>query len=410
MKLRYLLKELVKARILILYLTVGFGLILLIYGVVVPREYLSRGQILPQMDIGGIVGMSGSIGGFGDQESRLARIARAAGLSFGYSSGDIISAILQSRSVMEDVIDECEIMRHYRIKQDRMEDALEKLEELTNIQITIEDIVRIECIGKSRELAAKLVNSYINNLDRFLREKSMSTGKNMRIFVEKRLSEVELELTAAAESLKLYQESSKVVVPDEELKAAIEAYAILKAQLFAKEVQADIIKAYSSATAPYYTSIKVEIDAIKRRLSQIESKGVIEDGFGVGFGVSFADIPEVMQEYFKRYLDLRIQEEVYAFLKQQYEQARIMEVKDTPVITVLDWGKPPVRKHAPKIFKLMCIGALIGFCVGILRCVGAVLIADLLSKRERRQILRELSDTIRGDVNRILSLLLRRKK
>lgn len=410
MKLRVIFREIIKSRFLILYLTVGFCVILMIYGIIAPREYLSTGQILPQMDISGIVGMSGSFSGFGDQESRLSRIARAAGLSLGYSSGDIIAAMLRSRSVMEEVVDECEIFHHYRIRQGAMEDALKKLEDLTNIEITKEDIVKIECIGNSRELSAKLVNSYIKNLDKFLREKSMSTGKNMRIFIEKRLTEVETELVTAAESLKSYQENTKIIVPDEELKAAIEEYAILKAQLFAKEVQADIVKEYSIRNAPYYTAIKVEAEALKRKLAELESKGVDEGGFGVGFGVSFAGIPEVMQEYFRRYLELRIQEEVYTFLKQQYEQARIMEVKDTPVITVLDWGKPPERRHSPRISRLMLLGLIIGFCFGVVRSIGLVFLADIFRMRERRQVVQELSDTIKSDMKAILGVLTRRRK
>jgi capsule polysaccharide export protein KpsE/RkpR len=362
------------------------------------------------MDISGVMELSGSFGGFAGQESRLSRIARAAGLSLGYSSADIITAILTSRSVMEEVVFDCDIFSNYNIKKDRIEDALEHLGSLTNVQITKEDIVIIECIGKSRALAAKLVNSYIENLDRFLKEKSMSKGKNMRIFVEKRLAEVESELATAAESLKSYQERTKIIIPDAELKAAIEAYAGLRAQLFAKEVQTDIVGKYSSKDAPYYSKSRIEVDAIKKKLSELELKGILKDGFGVGFGVSFAKIPEVMQEYFRRYSDLMIQEEVYAFLKQQYEQARIMEVKDTPIITVLDWGKPPERKYSPRRAKLFMLGLVIGFGLGIIKCIWTTLTADLFRKRERKQLLREIKNTVIGDIRSIVRLLLRREK
>lgn len=410
MKLRSFVKKIIEYRYLIYYLTLGFGLIFLLYGLVVPRTYLSKGQILPQMDISGVMELSGSFGGFAGQESRLSRIARAAGLSLGYSSADIITAILTSRSVMEEVVFDCDIFSNYNIKKDRIEDALEHLGSLTNVQITKEDIVIIECIGKSRALAAKLVNSYIENLDRFLKEKSMSKGKNMRIFVEKRLAEVESELATAAESLKSYQERTKIIIPDAELKAAIEAYAGLRAQLFAKEVQTDIVGKYSSKDAPYYSKSRIEVDAIKKKLSELELKGILKDGFGVGFGVSFAKIPEVMQEYFRRYSDLMIQEEVYAFLKQQYEQARIMEVKDTPIITVLDWGKPPERKYSPRRAKLFMLGLVIGFGLGIIKCIWTTLTADLFRKRERKQLLREIKNTVIGDIRSIVRLLLRREK
>jgi len=410
MKLKALIREIVESRYLIYYLTLGFGLIFLIYGFVTPRTYLAKGQVLPQMDISGLADISGSFGGFADQESRLMRIARAAGLSLGYSASDIIAAILTSRTVMEAVVLDCDIFDNYRIREGKMEDALEQLESLTNVHITREDIVVIECKGKSPQLAARLVNSYIANLDLFLREKSMSKGKNTRLFIEKRLIEVEQDLTTAAESLKSYQERARVIVPDEELKAAVDAYAELKAQLFAKEVESDIIERYSSEDSPYYASSRVEVDAIREKLNELESRGIVKEGFGVGFGVSFAKIPEVMQEYFKRYLDLRIQEEVYAFLKQQYEQARIMEAKDTPIVTILDRGQEPERKHSPKRLMLLVIGIIIGLSAGIANCIVTIIAKDFFAKGDRKLILRELKNTVMADIRTVVRVLFRRKK
>lgn len=394
---------------MVYYLTFGFAIVFLLYGLVAERTYLSKGQLLPQMDISGTLDLSGAFGGPGGQESRLMRIARAAGLSLGYSSADVIAAMLTSRTVMEEVIEECEIFRHYKIKSGKKEDALKLLETLTKIEISKEDIIQIECIGKSRELAAQIVNSYIRNVDKFLREKSMSQGRNLRLFVEERLAAAEKELETAAESLKIYQERTKIIVPDEELKAAVDAYAGLKGSLFAKEVQADMIEKYSSKESPYYIEARNEINAIKGKLTDLESRGILKEGFGIGFGVPFAAIPEVMQEYFARYLHLRIQEEVYVFLRQQYEQARIMEIKDTPVITVLDWGKPAERRHAPKILHLVILGMVIGLALGAGKCVWTTAAAEYFRKRERRQAWREAKDAILSDVRSVMRVFRRGK-
>jgi len=385
-------------------------MIFLIYALVVPKTYRSEGQVLPQMDVGGMVDISGMMGGLSGQESKMMRIARAAGISLGYSSADIIAALLSSRTVMESVIRDCDLFKVYRIKETKMEDALKQLTALTEIEITKEDIVRIVCIGKTRKLAAQMVDSYIQNLDSFLKEKSMSKGKNMRIFVEKRLADADLELKTAAESLKVFQERNKIVVPDEELRAAIEAYAGLKAQLFAKEVQTDILKQYSSENAPYYLDSRVEVEALKKKISEMELKGILKEGFGVGFGISFARIPEVMEGYFRKYMDLKIQEEVYAFLRQQYEQARITEIKDTPVITVLDWGYVPERKHSPKILVLVVTGLVIGLVLSLVRCALVTLSADMLRNRERKQFVQDLKQVVESDIRRFRGLFTRRRK
>jgi capsule polysaccharide export protein KpsE/RkpR len=410
MKSNSFIEELIKSRYLTYYLTLGFGLIFLIYALVVPRTYRSEGKVLPQMDIGGMVDISGMMGGLSGQESQMMRVARAAGISLGYSSADIIAALLSSRTVMESVIRDCDIFTVYRIKKNKMEDALKQLKTLTEIEITKEDIVRIKCMGKTRKLAAKMVDSYIQNLDTFLREKSMSKGKNMRMFVEKRLADADLELRAAAESLKTFQERNKIVIPDEELKAAIEAYAGLKAQLFAKEVQADIAKRYSSEKAPYYLDSRVEVEVLKKKIGEMELRGILKEGFGIGFGISFSEIPEVMEAYFRKYLDLKIQEEVYAFLRQQYEQARIMEIKDTPVITVLDWGNTPERKHSPRVSMLFVTGLVIGLILSMARCALITLSASIFRKRERKQLLQDLKYVINSDIRKLRELFTRRRQ
>ena len=410
MNLRRLIRKIIDKRYLIYYLTVGFGVIFLIYGLIIPKTYLSEGQILPQMDISGILELSGTISSLAGQESKMMRAAKAAGVSFGYSSADIINAMLTSRTVMEAVVTDCDIFNAYNIKRSSIERALKRLRSLTGIEVTREEIVRIKCLGKTPEFAAKLVNSYIRNLDLFLKEKSMSKGKNMRIFLERRLSEAEAELKASMDSLKTYQERTKVIVPDEELRAAIAAYASLKGKQYAKEVELEISKEYSSENAPYYSQLKIETDAIKNKLAEIESKGVLKDGFGIGFGVSLKKVPEVIQIYYRKYLDTKVQEEIYSFLRQQYEQARIIEIKDTPVITVVDWGKPPERKHSPKILKLLIFGLLAGFLVSIVICIYTLFLEELFKNKEREQLFKELKETLIGDIRKFPHLFSLRKK
>ena len=95
------------------------------------------------------------------------------------------------------------------------------------------------------------------------------------------------------------------------------------------------------------------------------SEGLAGDGFGVGFAVSFADLPEVAAEFLARYRDLRIQEEAYALLYQQYEYAKIMEARDTPTTTVLDHAVPPEKRSFPKRTRLVALVFLFGLVAGV---------------------------------------------
>jgi hypothetical protein len=59
-------------------------------------------------------------------------------------------------------------------------------------------------------------------------------------------------------------------------------------------------------------------------------------------------VPELGLEMGRRLRDFKIQEFIFEFLMQQYEQAKIREQEDTPTIQVLQYGQAPEWKSRPK--------------------------------------------------------------
>jgi uncharacterized protein involved in exopolysaccharide biosynthesis len=80
----------------------------------------------------------------------------------------------------------------------------------------------------------------------------------------------------------------------------------------------------------------------------------------------FADAPGLLFEEgrLKRQVDLT--QQIYVTLSQDLEQARIDEVKDTPVITVIETAQPPVRRSSPKRILLTLMGAFVGTAIALL--------------------------------------------
>jgi uncharacterized protein involved in exopolysaccharide biosynthesis len=66
----------------------------------------------------------------------------------------------------------------------------------------------------------------------------------------------------------------------------------------------------------------------------------------------------------KRKVDLF--QQIYLTLSQDLEQARIDEVKDTPVITVIETAQPPVRRSSPRRVLLTLMGLLVGAAIALL--------------------------------------------
>lgn len=70
----------------------------------------------------------------------------------------------------------------------------------------------------------------------------------------------------------------------------------------------------------------------------------------------------------RRQVDIR--QEVYLTLTREYETARIEEVNDTPVITVLDGAVPPSHRSRPKRAFLVFVAGVLGGIAGVLLALG----------------------------------------
>jgi len=103
----------------------------------------------------------------------------------------------------------------------------------------------------------------------------------------------------------------------------------------------------------------------------------------------------------RREVDIR--EEIYLTLQRQYETARIEEVNDVPLITVIDAAVPPVQRSWPKrTFLVIVAGAMTGLAV--LLWVFAREYVDR-ARREELEEYQQLTSAIavaRSDVRRVL--------
>src|SRR5438132_8238343 len=66
-----------------------------------------------------------------------------------------------------------------------------------------------------------------------------------------------------------------------------------------------------------------------------------------------------------------IRQEVSLTLRREYETARIEEVNDTPVITVIDPPVPPHERSSPKRLLLVLMALFLGGVIGVVWAYGA---------------------------------------
>lgn len=395
-----------KWRRLIFWNTVVLTALAVVVSFILPPRYTATAQLLPPSDEGDIFGITSLLGGgAGSSLSKL-----KAGLTGSSTSSDLMIGILGSRTVMQHVAERCSIAQYYRMRKPSPEKSVRQLKDMTKFAASDEGIVRIAVEAKTRGLAAQVANAYVAELDSFLRSSNISRGHNMRVFIEKRLRQLDISLAAASESLKAFQETNKVASVDDETKAAIDAYAKLKSELSLQEAEYAAARSGASDENPYVDNLRRQISASRDELRKLE-RGGGANGFGVGFGVSFERLPVVAAQFARKYLDFKIQQEAYATLYQQYEYARVLEARDAPTLTVLDYAVPPERRSFPR--RMVIVGAV--FIFSLVVGLAFVFIAEYFgfirdARPEEHQSWRSIRDELAGSGRGLRSILSRKRK
>lgn len=329
---------------------------------IIPMQFTATATILPPtQSIGGLFNFIGA-----NVSNSLQSVSGLSEMLPGATTlSDLYAAILESETIKGRIIQKYNLMKIFKTKTHT--DAAKQLSGITKISIFPEGIISVSVTWYNKHLAADIANSYIEELDRFNKETAMTTGKKYRIFVEQRLKETQDSLAKAEETLRKFQEQHRTVALDIEIENAIATIAKLKSEIILREVQKGAVASAAGFNNPYVTNIDQELRELKRQLAKIEfgSKDTTRKEFSAGFSVPFARLPELSLEYARLLRDVKIQESVFELLTQQYEQAKIMEAKDTPTVQILDKASPPEKKSIPKRGRIIVFSSFWGLILAI---------------------------------------------
>ena len=237
-----------------------------VFSLVVPSKFRSTAQILPPTDEQDLLSTTSVL-----QSTSLSKMLRLGGTIRGGTPSDLLAALFRSRTVQERVLELSNFKTEYKIRKKGVEEALKALDKFTSVSSSDEGIVRISVDAKRPELAAKLVNTYVAEVDRVLRESNMSRSRSVRIFIGQRLAQGDSELAVAGDSLIRFQQEHKVVLLDEETKASVEAYVKLKTQEMGYALESDIADRVLQPDNPYSRQLKRQSSAMRSQLSAFEN-------------------------------------------------------------------------------------------------------------------------------------------
>ena len=287
-----------------------------------------------------------------------------------------ILAILKSRTLFEKVIKRFNLMEFYHAPN--IDKALIALSNNTAFNVKEEGTISIsvdvatdwfhpdEREIKAKTLCTDMAIYFAEQLD--LLNKSLKTEQASfhREFIGERYRKNLVDLKKAEDSLQIFQEKHKMVALTEQTSATIEAAAVLKAQMLSNEVKLGVMLGVLNHNHPDIENIKKENSELSKKMNELEyGTGVINYKKSNLFPV-LADVPELGIELIRLKREVEIQNTLFVFLTQQYEEAKIKEAKDTPTVQILDYPQIPHQKSAPKRVLILIICLSISMFANIL--------------------------------------------
>ena len=245
--------------------------------------------------------------------------------------------------------------------------AAETLQDHLEIDLTKEGIIKLNVevntpflprfiadIDSVKRFAADLSNAYVEALDKMNREKVSSQAKRARQYIEQQLVKTKGRLDSVENRLAEFQKTNKAISLPEQVNAAIDAAAGLKTEIVKTEVELGLLESNLREDNQTLIALKTKLQQLREQYNKMAMGS--QD-----YLVAFKDVPELGKELASLLRDVKIQNEVYLLLQQQYYKEKIQENRDIPLIQVLDEAIPPQKKSSPKTIFSTITGGIFVF-------------------------------------------------
>lgn len=342
-----ILQYLLRKRKAVWAFTLAVAVIALAVVLIADASYRSEALLMPPME-------EGSEGLLGAWMAQLNLPSMVIPMSAGSQTAAITVDILQSRRLAEIVIERLDLKAWY--KTESMHKAVDNLQDALSIQASTTGMISMKVTDRDPEMSLKIANEYINGLDSLNHFLQFTRAGNTMSFVGGQIEKYRARLVEARREMAEFQARHGIIDFDAQIKGAIEVAAGLKVKAALAEIELELLRDFATR------------DALELKRMEAEFKGLNDQLRNLAYGDSAAAVfipllrmPGLTQEYASLRRDLDVNEKVYSFLMQRYEESGIDRARNTPSIQVVDIPRLPDRRAGLQPWAIILLAALAGF-------------------------------------------------
>ena len=227
-----------------------------------------------------------------------------------------------------------------------------------------------------------------------LREKmhalTIERVRRRKIFLVERLDEVRQDRTEAQDALTEFQQEFGVINLAAQSESAIQNVTALKTELYRKEVELHSQIELLGENTAAVVRLRSAVDQLRTLIREIEH-GFVEFQDSA---IPLQELPALGVRYLDLATELSVHDTIYAFLRSQYESARIEENAKESAFQIVEEVEVPRRKSRPSRALICIIGTLATFMASIL----AAFAVERFKRAESDPVQRRQLDEIRREI------------
>jgi uncharacterized protein involved in exopolysaccharide biosynthesis len=354
-------------------------LIMTTVALLLPNVYEGKAVLIPLGKPAGTLQMA-----LGELGSLLPGLPGSSGFE---NPGVLLLAILQSRTLAEDVIHRLDLLPFLfpkdwdaTAKQWTIDppptvlDGVKTLQEdvVTSVWDESKGTITITARHRDPVLAAAIVNQHVASLQRTLNENAFSLAKKNREFIEAQFQNTKKALATAEEALQQFEKAHGIVSLDAQAQAAVSAIASLEAQIMAKEVSLGVWERTLTESSREVSLLREELQGLRDQLTRLQQGTPELSPVAKSWGqnslalLSLDKAPEIKLQYARLQREALLQNKLFTLFAQQIEQARIEEIRDATAFQLLDKAVPPEKKASPKRVLMVALSFVLGTFLGVM--------------------------------------------
>lgn len=307
---------------------------------------------------------------------------------FGQSDAERIAVVLESRSVTDAVIGKFDLIHRYETAViERARKAL-----WSHCETTVEkkpNAVRLTCEDTEPEVARDIANTIGQEADGAFRRIAVSSARDERAFLEKRVAEARRELEDSSAAVRKFQETHKVIDLPEQGKAVVSGMAALEGDLISKRLELSYARGFAAADESSVAQLRRQIGILGAELAALEERRATGSG-SAGSGSAAheparsgselfppaMELPALRAEMEALFREQKIRETVFLMLTDRYEARKLDEARDLATFVVVDDAALPTFRVRPTL-RVLPAGMFAGLALGVLLVLAPAWWRDL---------------------------------